>query len=83
MIVEDTSSKAMEAIDGAGFDWSYLGDYEVPTNMALMDFSDSEAHNSKTGSNTCLKSFETLKIQYDNLRIELNKSEFDLANYKR
>ncbi|GKC54555.1 hypothetical protein Tco_1077300, partial [Tanacetum coccineum] len=27
--------------------------------------------------------FEDLKSQYDNLRIELNKSKFDLANYKR
>ncbi|GKB86663.1 putative ribonuclease H-like domain-containing protein [Tanacetum coccineum] len=51
--------------------------------MALMAFSDSEVYNNKTCSNTCLKSFETLKTQYDNLRIELNKSEFDLANYKR
>nr|GEV30797.1 hypothetical protein [Tanacetum cinerariifolium] len=42
VIVEDTSSKAMVAIDGAGFDWSYMGDDEVPTNMALMAFSDSE-----------------------------------------
>ncbi|GKC19393.1 hypothetical protein Tco_1021543, partial [Tanacetum coccineum] len=40
--VEETSSKAMLAIDGAGFDWSYMADDEVPTNMALMDFSDSE-----------------------------------------
>nr|GEV95694.1 hypothetical protein [Tanacetum cinerariifolium] len=44
VIMEDTSSKAMVAIDGAGFDWSYLGDDEVPTNMALMDFSNSEAY---------------------------------------
>nr|GEV37054.1 hypothetical protein [Tanacetum cinerariifolium] len=29
VIVEDTSSKAMVAIDGAGFDWSYMGDDEV------------------------------------------------------
>nr|GFA44981.1 hypothetical protein [Tanacetum cinerariifolium] len=42
VIVEDTSSKAMVAIDGLGFDWSYLDDDEVPTNMALMAFSDSE-----------------------------------------
>nr|GEW36892.1 putative ribonuclease H-like domain-containing protein [Tanacetum cinerariifolium] len=42
VIVEDTSSKAMVAIDGAGFDWSYLGDDEVPTNMAHMAFSDLE-----------------------------------------
>nr|GEV75882.1 uncharacterized mitochondrial protein AtMg00810-like [Tanacetum cinerariifolium] len=61
MNVEDPSSKAMVAIDGA----------------------DSEVHNSKTYSNTFLKSFETLKTQYDNLRIEFNKSEFDLATYKR
>ncbi|GJS39616.1 ribonuclease H-like domain-containing protein [Tanacetum coccineum] len=40
--VEETSSKAMVAIDGAGFDWSYMADDEVPTNMALMDFLDSE-----------------------------------------
>nr|GFA94619.1 ribonuclease H-like domain-containing protein [Tanacetum cinerariifolium] len=81
--VEDTSSKAMVAIDEAGFDWSYMADDEAPTNMALMVFSDSEVQNSKTCSNTCLKSFETLKTQYDNLRIEFNKSTFDLATYKR
>ncbi|GKC13654.1 hypothetical protein Tco_1010436, partial [Tanacetum coccineum] len=32
----------MVAIDGAGFDWSYTADEEVPTNLALMAFSDSE-----------------------------------------
>ncbi|GJR26928.1 ribonuclease H-like domain-containing protein [Tanacetum coccineum] len=81
--VEDTSSKAMLAIDGAGFDWSYMADDEVPTNMALMAFSDSEVHNDKTCSKTCLKSFETLKTQLDDLRIEFNKSEFNLATYKK
>ncbi|GJS54539.1 putative ribonuclease H-like domain-containing protein [Tanacetum coccineum] len=40
--VEKTSSKAMLAIDGAGFDWSYMAGDEVPTNMALMAFLDSE-----------------------------------------
>ncbi|GKB71615.1 ribonuclease H-like domain-containing protein [Tanacetum coccineum] len=81
--VEETSSKAMVAIDGAGFDWSYMADDEVPTNMALMAFSDSKVHNDKTCSKTCLKSFETLKTQLDDLRIEFNKSEFNLATYKR
>ncbi|GJW11218.1 ribonuclease H-like domain-containing protein [Tanacetum coccineum] len=81
--VEETSSKAMVAIDGAGFDWSFMADEEVPTNMALMAFSDSEVYNDKTCTNTCLKSFETLKTQYDNLRVEFNKSEFNLATYKR
>ncbi|GKF02221.1 ribonuclease H-like domain-containing protein [Tanacetum coccineum] len=77
--VEESSSKAMLAIDGVGFDWSFMTEEEIPTNFALMAFSDSEVHNNKT----CLKSFEDLKYQYDNLRIELNKYEFDLANYKR
>ncbi|GJT81515.1 putative reverse transcriptase domain-containing protein [Tanacetum coccineum] len=40
--VEETSSKAMLAIDGASFDWSYMADNEVPKNMDLIDFSDSE-----------------------------------------
>ncbi|GJY72831.1 ribonuclease H-like domain-containing protein [Tanacetum coccineum] len=77
--VEETSSKATMAINGAGFDWRYMVDDEVPTNMALIAFSDSKVHNDKT----CLKSFETLKTQLDDLRIEFNKSEFNLATYKR
>ncbi|GKC80448.1 putative ribonuclease H-like domain-containing protein, partial [Tanacetum coccineum] len=55
----------------------------VPTNMALMAFSDSEVHNDKTCSKTCLKSLETLKTQLDDLRVEFNKSKFNLATYKR
>ncbi|GJU54764.1 hypothetical protein Tco_1228478 [Tanacetum coccineum] len=48
--VEETYSKAMVAIDGAGFDWSYMADYEVPTNMAFMAFSDSEILNPTNSS---------------------------------
>ncbi|GKA86037.1 hypothetical protein Tco_0807748 [Tanacetum coccineum] len=48
--------------------------------MAPMALSDSEV---KTCSKTCLKNHETLKTQYDKLRIEHNKTKFDLANYKR
>nr|GEY22676.1 hypothetical protein [Tanacetum cinerariifolium] len=40
--VEETPSKAMVAIDGVGFDWSYIAEDEVPTNVALIPFSDSE-----------------------------------------
>nr|GEW38841.1 hypothetical protein [Tanacetum cinerariifolium] len=42
VIVEDTSFKVMVVIDEAGFDWSYMADDEISTNMALMAFSDSE-----------------------------------------
>ncbi|GJR02842.1 hypothetical protein Tco_0525826 [Tanacetum coccineum] len=48
--------------------------------MAPMALSDSKV---KTCSKTCLKNHETLKTQYDKLRIEHNKTEFDLATYKR
>ncbi|GJV64064.1 hypothetical protein Tco_1474892 [Tanacetum coccineum] len=73
----------MLAINGDGFDWSFMADEEVPTDMALMAFSDSDVHNDKTCSKTCLKGFETIKTQLDDLRIEFNKSEFNLATYKR
>ncbi|GKD75461.1 ribonuclease H-like domain-containing protein, partial [Tanacetum coccineum] len=54
---EYTSSKAMLAIDGAGFDWSYMADD---------------------------KSLQTwLLWLFQTLRIEFNKSEFNLATYKR
>ncbi|GJY85308.1 ribonuclease H-like domain-containing protein, partial [Tanacetum coccineum] len=81
--VEDTTSKAMVAFDGTGFDWSFMANEEVPTNLALMAFSDLEVYNHKTCSDTCLKSYETLKSQYNNLRVEFNKFDFDLATYKR
>ncbi|GJY85164.1 hypothetical protein Tco_0499190 [Tanacetum coccineum] len=47
--------------------------------MAPMASSDPKV---KTCSKTCLKNNETLKKQYNDLRIELNKSQSDLANYK-
>nr|GEW73035.1 hypothetical protein [Tanacetum cinerariifolium] len=40
--VEETPPKAMVAIDGVGFDWSYMAEDETRTNIALMAFSDSE-----------------------------------------
>nr|GEU82909.1 hypothetical protein [Tanacetum cinerariifolium] len=48
--VEDTSSKAMVAIDEACFDWSYMAEDEVPINMALMAFLDSEVNSVNTAN---------------------------------
>ncbi|GKD68160.1 hypothetical protein Tco_1322250, partial [Tanacetum coccineum] len=53
--VEETSSKAMLAIDGTGFDWSYMADDEVPINMALMAFSYSKISHTPTQLLACLK----------------------------
>ncbi|GJS28910.1 putative ribonuclease H-like domain-containing protein [Tanacetum coccineum] len=58
---EDTSSKAMLAIDGV----------------------DSEVYTDKTCSKTCLKNYETLKKQCDDLIVKLNQTEFTAATYKR
>ncbi|GKD59326.1 hypothetical protein Tco_1296835 [Tanacetum coccineum] len=47
----------MLAINGAGFDWSYMTDDEVPKNMALMAFLDSkpefQGYGPKTSKNVC------------------------------
>ncbi|GJV28047.1 putative ribonuclease H-like domain-containing protein [Tanacetum coccineum] len=80
---EDTSSKAMLAIDGVGFDWSDMAEEQVQTNMALMAFPESVVYNDKTCSKTCLKNYETLKKQCDDLIVKLNKTEFTAATYKR
>ncbi|GJV62173.1 hypothetical protein Tco_1468273 [Tanacetum coccineum] len=58
---EDTSSKAMLAINCVGFDWSDMEEEQVQTNMALMAFSNSKEYTDKTCSKTCLKNYETLK----------------------
>ncbi|GKD62482.1 hypothetical protein Tco_1299991 [Tanacetum coccineum] len=81
--VEESPSKAMIAIDGVGFDCSYMAKEEAPTNFALMEFLNSKVQNNKTCSKACLKNFEDLKSRYDKLRIEFNKSKSDLDNYKR
>ncbi|GKC33513.1 retrovirus-related pol polyprotein from transposon TNT 1-94 [Tanacetum coccineum] len=56
---------------------------KVQTNMALMAFLDSEVYNDKTCSKTCLKNYETLKKQCDDLIVKLNQTEFTAATYKR
>ncbi|GJR83583.1 putative ribonuclease H-like domain-containing protein [Tanacetum coccineum] len=80
---KDTSSKAMLAIDGVGFDWSDMAEEQVQTNMALMAFSDFEVYNDKTCTKTCLKNYETLKKWCDDLIVKLNQTEFIAATYKR
>ncbi|GJT88137.1 hypothetical protein Tco_1069854 [Tanacetum coccineum] len=51
--------------------------------MALMAFSDSEVYNDKSCSKTCLKNYETLKKQCDDLIVKLNETKFKVATYKR
>ncbi|GJS60240.1 putative ribonuclease H-like domain-containing protein [Tanacetum coccineum] len=83
VIIEDTSKKAMMALDGVGFDWSDMAEEQVQNNMALMAFSDSEVYSDKSCSKNCLKNHEALMKQYDDLLVKLNDSEFKTATYKR
>ncbi|GKB22627.1 reverse transcriptase domain-containing protein [Tanacetum coccineum] len=51
--------------------------------MLAIDGVDSEVYNDKTCSKTCLKNYETLKKQCDDLIVKLNQTEFTAATYKR
>ncbi|GJW97743.1 ribonuclease H-like domain-containing protein [Tanacetum coccineum] len=81
--IEDASEKAMCAVDGAGFDWSDMAEEEIQANMALMAFSDSKVNNDKSCSKKCLKNYEALKKQYDDLLVKLSDTGFKAATYKR
>ncbi|GJV76601.1 hypothetical protein Tco_1508185 [Tanacetum coccineum] len=67
---KDTSSKAMLAIDGVGFDWSDMAEEQVQTNMALMAFSDSKVLFSEEVA--VLKR----EVAYKDYEINVLKSEF-------
>ncbi|GJR88535.1 putative ribonuclease H-like domain-containing protein [Tanacetum coccineum] len=51
--------------------------------MALMAFTDSEVTNDKSCSKSCLKNYEALKKQYDDLLVKLDDTGFKAATYKR
>ncbi|GJS28628.1 hypothetical protein Tco_0489248 [Tanacetum coccineum] len=48
-----------------------------------MAFSDLEVHNDKPCTKSCLKNYETLKKQYDDLLAKLYQTEFKASTYKR
>ncbi|GKB29262.1 hypothetical protein Tco_0868663 [Tanacetum coccineum] len=73
----------MLAIDGVGYDWSDMAEEQVQTNMALMTFSHSKVYNDKSCTKTCLKNYETIKKQCDDLLVKLNQTKFIAATYKR
>ncbi|GJX47743.1 hypothetical protein Tco_0272933 [Tanacetum coccineum] len=60
---EDTSSKAMLAINGIGFDWSDMEEEQVKTNMALMAFLDSELNQTEFIAATYKRGLATVEEQ--------------------
>ncbi|GJV68488.1 ribonuclease H-like domain-containing protein [Tanacetum coccineum] len=55
----------------------------IKANMALMALSDSEVTNDKSCSKSCLKNYEALKKQYDDLLVKLDDIGFKATTYKR
>ncbi|GJW45405.1 reverse transcriptase domain-containing protein [Tanacetum coccineum] len=56
---------------------------ELYTHKEEMAFSDSEVHNDKPCTKSCLKNYETLKKQYDDLLAKLLQTKFEASTYKR
>ncbi|GKD29166.1 putative ribonuclease H-like domain-containing protein [Tanacetum coccineum] len=86
--VETPTHNALIAQEGiGGYDWSYQAEEEQPTNYALMAFTSSGSSSSLDSkvdscSKTCVKSYATLKEQYDSLYSDYKKSQFNLVSYK-
>nr|GEW53032.1 hypothetical protein [Tanacetum cinerariifolium] len=69
----------MVSIDGVGFDWSYVAEEKVPTNMALMDFSDSEIDLSYSGLEK-FKQHEFESYGPKSYKIESKNASKDIPN---
>nr|GEU53957.1 hypothetical protein [Tanacetum cinerariifolium] len=94
---EEPTPKALMAIDGIGWDWSYMAnekenhalvtDDEVPTEFALMAKSSSSSDNEVYDDSFCSKSrrknTKNLTTKINKLNEELSDCETDLYNYKR
>nr|GEW76984.1 retrovirus-related Pol polyprotein from transposon TNT 1-94 [Tanacetum cinerariifolium] len=53
------------------------------SSKAMVAIDGAEVYTDNTCCKTCLKNYATLKTQYDELRVEFNKSKCYLADYKR
>nr|GEV84267.1 ribonuclease H-like domain-containing protein [Tanacetum cinerariifolium] len=93
---EELAPKALVAIDGIGWDWSYMAnekenhalvaDDEVPTKFALMAKSSSslenEVYDDSYCSKSCRKNTENLNTKISKLNEQLSDCEIDLYHYK-
>nr|GEW98607.1 hypothetical protein [Tanacetum cinerariifolium] len=93
---EEPAPKALMAIDGIGWDWSYMANEkenhalvadEVPTEFALMakssSSSEDEVYDDSYCSKSCRKNTENLNTKTSKLNEELSECETDLYHYKR
>ncbi|GJR50020.1 ribonuclease H-like domain-containing protein [Tanacetum coccineum] len=80
--MEESSSKAMLAIDGTGFDWSYMADEEASTNFALMAFSDSGIVVLKRYASFNESDINVLKKQVERLKKEKEDNQFKIDKFE-
>nr|GEW36475.1 retrovirus-related Pol polyprotein from transposon TNT 1-94 [Tanacetum cinerariifolium] len=94
---EEPAPKALMAIDGIGWDWSYMAneeenhagvaDDEVPTEYALMAKSSlslkNKVYDDSYCSKSCRKNTKNLNTKISKLNEQLSDCETDLYHYKR
>nr|GEV15553.1 hypothetical protein [Tanacetum cinerariifolium] len=88
---EEKSSKALMAIDGVGWDWSYMAneedhalvaDGEGPTEFALMANTESKVFDNFLCSNECKKNTDSLNSKIKDLKSELSEANNYIYHYK-
>nr|GEW15176.1 hypothetical protein [Tanacetum cinerariifolium] len=92
--VEESAPKALMAIDGVGWDWSYMAneeedhalvaDQEARTEFALMakSSSDTEVFDNSLCSKACKKNTDSLNTKITDLSEKLSDSKTMLYHYK-
>ncbi|GJS15475.1 ribonuclease H-like domain-containing protein [Tanacetum coccineum] len=87
---EETSSKAMLAIDGVGFDWSDMAEEQVLTNMGLMRFQTLRKNEvlfheevAVLKREVACKDYEinVLKIEFEKVKLEKEGIEFKIEKF--
>nr|GFA96448.1 ribonuclease H-like domain-containing protein [Tanacetum cinerariifolium]GFA98153.1 ribonuclease H-like domain-containing protein [Tanacetum cinerariifolium] len=88
---EEMSSKALMAIDGVGWDWSYkeneedhtlVANGEAPTEFALMANTESKVFDNSFCSNKCKKNTDSLNSKIKDLKSILSEANNYIYHYK-
>ncbi|GKA98876.1 hypothetical protein Tco_0826813, partial [Tanacetum coccineum] len=82
----ETSANALVVANGMGYDWIYQAE-EGPADFALMAHSSSSSSSSSDNevsifSKACLKSYESLKVQFVKQKEQLNKANLEIIGYQ-
>nr|GEW80488.1 hypothetical protein [Tanacetum cinerariifolium] len=88
---EEKSSKVLMAIDGVGWDWSYMAneedhalvaDGEAPTEFALMANTESKVFDNSLCLNECKKNTDSLNSKIKDLKSKLSEANNYIYHYK-